>query len=91
MRSAGKHAQWAGSRLLHSNGFKRIPSGSAIEGAASLEAKIQPALCRRVHHPQHRLLATNQRDVHGEFLAAANELPGPVQGIDQPVPPPARA
>ena len=39
---------------------------------------------RRVEHAEHRPAGLDQRDVDGEFVGPRDELPGPVERIDEP-------
>ena len=39
---------------------------------------------RHVHDTQHGFVAADQRDIHGEFAVALDELLGPVQRVHEP-------
>src|SRR5690348_18491993 len=46
---------------------------------------------RRMHHAEHRRVALDQGDVHGELAVALDELARAVERIDEKIPLPATA
>lgn len=54
-------------------------------GAHAPSGPVQLVGHRHVHHAQYRMIFVDQRDVHGEFAVAFDELLGAVERIDEPM------